>query len=172
MLPFGRVCEVDDTRMVKYKESEPGKYLIETYSVREREQMMGLPPGYVEKPLKRLFNELAQNAFLLPETSEGVTYRDFLPRDLWHFRKKCNFKCVHHSEPPHFRLALSSPQEGKSQRSFYTEDQYGKHLIGNGWSIPVAEHLLRNLTTLFADDVLTTYDSYGYRFPWEPYLSL
>ena len=57
--------------------------------------------------------------------------------------------------------------------SFYSEEQYCKHLIGNGWSIPVVEHLLEGLKDLFADDViLPTYSKYTNPHPWEPYLSL
>ena len=86
--------------------------------------MMGLPPGYVEKPLKRMFTELAQNAFYVPETSEDVTFRNFLPRDLWRLRKKTKFRFHPDPSEPFFHLSLSSPQEGKSQPSFYTEEQY------------------------------------------------
>ena len=97
-------------------------------------RMMGLPEGYVEKPICELFGELAENAFLLPENSgEGKTYRDFLPKELWHFRKKCQFKFKTNTELPYFQLALSSPLEGRTQLPFYLESEYSKHLIGNGW---------------------------------------
>ena len=78
------LSRIDDGRMSKYKiENNPSsrsnaaaRYTIETYSLGEREKMMGLPTGYVEKPLKILFNELAINAFLNPEFSnEGKSYR-------------------------------------------------------------------------------------------------
>lgn len=171
------LSRIDDDRMIKCKldgssgRNSSSKYQIETYSVAEREKMMGLPKGYVENHLSRLFGELTEKAFLLPETSqEGKTYRDFLPREFWHFRKKCHFKCIAYSEPPYFQLALSSPLEGKLQPSFYTEKQYCKHLIGNGWSIPVIEYLLGSLKELFADDALVTYDKYGDPYPW-PYIS-
>jgi hypothetical protein len=62
---------------------------------------------------------------------------------------------------PFFQLALSSPLEGKCRLASYNEEQYGKHIIGNGWSIPVAEFLLGKLVDLFAGDALKTYDDYS-----------
>jgi len=47
-----------------------------------------------------------------------------------------------------------------------------KHLVGNGWSIPVVEHMLAQLRDLFADDMLSPYPKYTYTHPWEPYKSL
>ena len=124
-------------------------------------------------PVQKLFSELTTNAFINPETSEeGKTYRDYLHPDLWHYRKLCLFKFQPYSENPFFQLALSSPQEGKLQPSFYTEEQYCKHLVGNGWSIPVVEHILAQLRDLFADDILSPYTKYTYTHPWEPYKSL
>ena len=164
---------IDDNRMIKYKKtddtsSRQKKYQIETYSVRERERMMGLPTGYVEKPVSRLFSELSQNAFILPESEEGKSYRDFLRRQAWHFRRKTSFKFRTNDQPPFFQLALSSPKEGKTQLAFYTEDEYCKHLIGNGWSIPVAEYILGSMTDLFTDDVvMPSYDKYDYHYSWE-----
>lgn len=172
------LSRIDDNRMMKYEiedesTSKPNaQYLLKRYSVGERERMMGFPTGYVEKPVRNLFTELTTNAFLLPETSEeGKTYRDFLDRDFWHYRKECQFKFKPNSEPPFFQLALSSPQEGKSQ-NFYMQDQYCKHLVGNAWSIPVVEHLLGRLVELFDNNVLSTYDGYADPHPWEPYLSM
>mmetsp|Transcript_4758 Transcript_4758/g.10215 ORF Transcript_4758/g.10215 Transcript_4758/m.10215 type:complete len:375 (+) Transcript_4758:131-1255(+) len=169
------LSNIDDDRMVKYKldgtSGRKKKYHIETYSITEREKMMGLPAGYVERPVGRLFNELAQKAFVLPESSaEYKTYRDFLPRDYWHFRRECQFKFLPKSEAPFFQLALSSPLEGKSQLAFYEDKQYCKHLIGNGWSIPVIEYLLGSLPELFSSDALVMYDKYNTPYPW-PYIT-
>lgn len=75
------LSRVDDTRMkAKYKVNDAihsnGKYKIETYSIEERERMMGLPVGYVGKPLGYIFKQLCENAFQLPETVVGKTYRE------------------------------------------------------------------------------------------------
>ena len=72
---------IDDHRMEgKYKTDDDDsssryKYIVATYSVSERERMMGLPVGYVKKPIEHLFEELEQKAFLKPETTSGSTYR-------------------------------------------------------------------------------------------------
>jgi hypothetical protein len=73
---------IDDKRMQgRYNISDAtssSKYIIETYSVAERERMMGLPLGYIEKPLDELFNQLREKAFKNPEiNSEGKTYRKY-----------------------------------------------------------------------------------------------
>lgn len=94
---------------------------------------------------------------------------DFLPRNLWHFRKKCHFKFEAKNDEPFFQLLISSPLEGKKDLVYFNQKEYGKHLIGNGWSIPVVEHLLGKLRDLFDDDHLVTYEGYDYNFPWAPY---
>lgn len=170
------LSRIDDSRMIRCKleKGQNAKHHISSYSVSERERMMGLATGYVSEPVKRLFNELTEDAFYRPESSaDGKTYRHFLRRDFWHFRKKCHFKFHHSTQPPFFfQLSISSPQEAKSKPSFYLKDQYCKHLIGNGWSIPVVEHLLLSLRDLFDKDALKTYNRYNEKHPWEPYLSM
>jgi hypothetical protein len=167
---------IDDDRMrAKFRvDSEAkynGSYDVQSYSVSERERMMGLPVGYVEEPLRHLFTELAKNAFVLPESNEGKTYRDYLPRSLWHFRKRCKFQFHPSSEYPFFQLHLSSPLEGKKLLTYFSQEQYCKHLIGNGWSIPVVEHLLGKLPEIFDANCMKQYEGYEYVFPWEPYKS-
>lgn len=91
---------IDDMRMTKIKETKVGRFIKSTYSVLEREKMMGLPIGeylnfypdqsfimcinksnvctglgYVSKPMKELFDQLAMNGFYFPETEEGTTYK-------------------------------------------------------------------------------------------------
>ncbi len=169
---------IDDERMLKYKVDADSQkpndvHHCETYSVGERERMMGLPIGYVQQPLNWLYRELTFNAFLNLETSTvGKTYRDFLHRNCWHFRRMCKFEFQPSSEHPFFQLALSSPLEGGTKLSFFAKDEYCKHLIGNGWSIPVVEHLLGNLREMFAEDALVSYQGYDTKHPWEPYQSI
>ena len=49
--------------MMKYKPEEK-KYHLETYSISERERMMGLPVGYVKDPGEWIFLSLTH--FLFP----------------------------------------------------------------------------------------------------------
>lgn len=72
---------VDDSRMfARYKVDNnsitSGKYNVESYSVSERERMMGLPVGYVEEPLKHIYKHLSEDAFAKPEMFLGKTYRE------------------------------------------------------------------------------------------------
>jgi hypothetical protein len=66
---------IDDMRMMKIREVSFGKFIKSSYSVSEREKMMGLPVGYVSNPMKELFCQLTMNGFYLPETEEGTTYK-------------------------------------------------------------------------------------------------
>ena len=165
---------IDDDRMLKCKKlKESGRYLVETYSVKDREVMMGLPKGYVEVPINKLYDELTNGAFLLPETKPGKTYRDFLPRDLWHLRKRCRFKFKPCRDAPLFQILISSPLEGKADLDYYSRDQYAKRLIGNGWSLPVVEHIVEPLRDLYRDKKML--ESYGerwtYSYRWAPFLT-
>lgn len=162
---------INDNRMIKIK-NEEGRYYIHTYSVREREKMLGLPLGYVEDATNNLFRSLTGDAFLKPETMEGTSHRNFLDQSFWHFRKKCYFKIKpRFNEPPFFQIEISAPLEGKQKLEYFDEDSYCKHLLGNGWSLPVVEHLLEPLQELFDKEDLKTYPLYDYSYPWEPYAS-
>jgi len=169
------LTKIDDDRMLKYSTGDSGrtKIKVQPYSVTEREKMMGLPAGYVSKPLKKLFHEITTCAILKPETSaDGKTYRDFMDRRFWHLRKK--IKLQHYPrerEEPYFEIGIATPIENKKKLAFFKEEQYCKHLIGMGFSICVVESLLEGLVDLFANDLLKTYERYDYSFPWEPYLS-
>ena len=57
------LSRIDDDRMMKYKPEEK-KYHLETYSISERERMMGLPVGYVKDPGELIFLSLTH--FLFP----------------------------------------------------------------------------------------------------------
>ena len=169
---------IDDDRMLKCKKlkdsgSLGARYLVDTYSVEDREVMMGLPSGYVALPMNKLYDELTNGAFLLPETNPGTTYRDFLPRDLWHLRKKCRFKEKPSRDDPLFQILISSPLEGKAELDYFSRDQYAKRLIGNGWSLPVVEHILEPLRDLYRDEKILKPcgDRWTYSYRWAPYLT-
>jgi len=169
---------IDDDRMLKCKKldgsgSPRSRYLVETYSVADREVMMGLPRGYVELPIKKLYDELTNGAFLLPETNPGKTYRDFLPTGLWHLRKKCRFKFKPCTDAPLFQILISSPLEGKADLDYYSRDQYAKRLIGNGWSLPVVEHIMEPLRDLYRDKKMLKPCGYRwtYSYRWAPFLT-
>ncbi len=165
------LTKIDDDRMLKYSTGDQIK--LESYSVSERERMMGLPPSYVSGPLKEIFNEITINAILKPETSaDGKTYRDFMDQRYWQLRKK--LKLQHYpkkGEEPYFEIGIATPIENKKKLDFFKEEQYSKHLIGMGFNICVIEALLEGLVDLFSSDLLKTYEGCDYSFPWEPYRS-
>ena len=69
---------IDDRRMMgKYQSNASGKYTVKSYSISERERMMGLPVGYVSDAVNHIFKELEQKAFLQPETNQDKTYREY-----------------------------------------------------------------------------------------------
>lgn len=126
---------IDDPRMMKVKKGDGDQYYCHTFSVREREKMSGLPVGYCELALNELFKKLTEDAFLKPENAQTPkTYKDFLDTSLWHFAKKCKFRFKTSKEPvfPFFQIEISAPSEGRKQLSYYDEEEYCKHLIGNG----------------------------------------
>jgi hypothetical protein len=128
---------IDDPRMMKVKKGDGNKYYCHTFSVREREKMSGLPVGYCELALNELFKKLTEDAFLKPENAQAPkTYKDFLDKSLWHFAKKCKFGFKSSKQPvfPFFQIEISAPSEGRKQLSYYDEEEYCKHLIGNGKS--------------------------------------
>ena len=158
---------INDDRMIKVRKLEgTEKYILDHFSVEEREKMLGLPVGYVSTPLQQLFKTLTEKAFLHPEMTEGLTWKASLPEDLWHFRycKKYELKSMYEA-PPYFQIGISAPLEAKKP-SVYNEEEYCKHLIGNGWSIPVVEHILSGLRNICEERL---YDGCDYDFPWPPH---
>lgn len=65
------------------------------------------------------------------------------------------------------QIELSAPQEGKKSTNFYDEEEYCKHLIGNGWSIVVVEHIMKGIKEMYpSKDFFRQYKGFNYTFPW------
>jgi hypothetical protein len=66
-------------------------------------------------------------------------------------------------------MQLSNPQTALLPSCFQLdllkEEQYAKHLIGNAFSVPVIDFLLRSLQCKFANK---KYINYDYQFAWQP----
>ena len=150
----------DFPRMAKIRKSQSNPNLFEAQplSVEDREQMMGLPDGYVSTPLQMLFQKIT-NAFLdaawdlnMPEMAEysGLPY---------------SYKVK--SDPPFFELKAGPPMpEQQKTQYLFTVDGYAKHLIGNALSIPVMVHLMAPLKELFDT---RKYENFSYPFAWPPH---
>lgn len=163
---------IDDDRMMRLKRVDDvgDTFYCSTYSVREREIMLGYPVGYVENALRSLYEDLTQKAFMLPEHTIGKTYKHFLDENLWHFVKCCYKFAPKNGDSPFFQIKISGPKEGKKDLSFFDEQEYCKHLLGNAWSIPVVEHIMKPIQKLFAGETLfKQYKGFDYIFPWPPY---
>lgn len=106
--------------------------------------------------------------------------------------KKCNFKVKEkYGEAPFFQVMISAPAEGRKVLSYYDEEEYCKHLIGNGkssavqfmygfrscsfshasyvvgWSVPVVEHIFKGIREMYRTPALfRTYDGFDYEYPW------
>ena len=55
------------------------------------------------------------------------------------------------------------PPKVNTVNNFFNHEEYGKHLIGNAFSVPVVEILVRELQTKFAKQ---EYSDYTYNYIW------
>jgi hypothetical protein len=62
-----------------------------------------------------------------------------------------------------FPLSYHRCITGEKTLIHYTEDEYAKRLIGNTFSIPVLEELLKPLQNVFTK---ANYDGYDYQYAW------
>jgi len=169
---------INDSRMMKVEQvRDSDRFVIKTFSVREREIMLGLPVGYVSEPVNTLFKELTRDAFVIPEQTDPNTdpegrkhWSDFLDPTLWHFQEKCRFRFKMCGGPPFAKLEMTTPQENSAQLVYFDAISYSKHLLGNGWSIPVVEFLLEKVKDVC--QTTQSYQRYSYHFPWQPYSSM
>ena len=61
-------------------------------------------------------------------------------------------------------FAKLQPPQVKTVNDFFDQEQYGKRLIGNAFSVPVIEIILRELKTKFP---ARKYDDYTYQYVWQ-----
>jgi len=153
----------DIPRMMKVKEIEGAeRYTGSTYSTREREKMLGLPKGYVEDAVNELYAQLTQA--MMVEFEAEATWKNKLNKKYHHFTSR-KYKFISKTEAPFMEIKMSTWSTNKNE-DFLTCEQYSKRLLGNGWSIPVIEHLLFPLQQIFPK---REYADYNYVFPWAPY---
>jgi hypothetical protein len=159
---------IDDYRMnTARKESRSGidSYLMSKYSTKDRELMMGFPPGYIEDAVHHLWQTLIKDAFKVNDLHSGVEWKKTLEKKFHHF-SECEFtfkKSTLDDKSVTNVLQISSELEQKEKPYRFNFDQYGKHLIGNSWSIPVVEELLSPLKDICEE---RQYENYNYRFYW------
>ena len=156
----------DMPRMLIVKEEGNDKYMAASYSMKDRENMMGFPKGYVSDPVLNLFSSLEENAFR-PEFKHGESWLGKVDKALQEFQC-CNFKFCKPREGSDdlFELQIGEPNIHRQKQPFFGCEDYAKHLIGNAWSIPVIEHLLKPLREICTQK---RYMNFDYKYQWQPY---
>mmetsp|Transcript_516 Transcript_516/g.949 ORF Transcript_516/g.949 Transcript_516/m.949 type:complete len:222 (+) Transcript_516:1036-1701(+) len=158
---------IDDGRMVKVRLLDASKNdSIETshYSVADREALMGFPVGYVDKFVKEIFERVCES-FHSEDWYENAIDNDWNLEHLGQFSAR-HYKFVFSDKDPMITVKLGTVENNKNGKTlyFYNCEGYSKRLLGNSYSIPVVEHLLRPLQDLFLQQ---EYDNAEYRFLWE-----
>jgi hypothetical protein len=126
-------------------------------TVVERSRIMGYYDDYVRKPLELLFEALTP-AFRGGRMVNAFDWNTQLPQNYHHFAG-----LPHSFSPKDMSLQLAPPTiEGESQ--FFDEEMYGKHLIGNAYSVPVVASLLKPLQKIFVCG--PKYKGIEYQYYW------
>lgn len=147
----------DHPRMSKVKQ-EGDRFLRGSYSLREREWMMGLPEDYVQKPVAQLYRELLEA--LGARSLKHNTWQNALDEKYWDFSGAKYFKYSVAGIKSDAEVIMQMAPQTPEVANHLTEEECGKRLIGNAFSVPVVEHLLRPLTKLFAHRYYYGYNSH------------
>lgn len=144
--------------------------------------------------MEDLFDRLLKHGFENVLQSETGYWKTMLPSPYHIFGgKPCRFGVCEPTDVPGptIKLLLAPPVTGKEVRVrsipycltlavgriltglalmiskpvFYDNEQYAKRLIGNAFSVPTTDILLRELRSKFAH---RTYQGYDYGFAWIP----
>lgn len=158
MASKGRLDDIPRMMVVKKCPDNEGLYEVGTFSTADREAMLGFPVGYVSKALEHLYSTLKKDAFQA-ELSPGMHWFDSLPKGFHHF-----MACTYTFKNSEDFYDISIKHEDST--SSFDCQQYAKHLLGNAWSIPVVEVLLKPLTEICTTRV---YDDFEYSFNWPPH---
>ncbi|KAL7571822.1 hypothetical protein ACA910_002907 [Epithemia clementina (nom. ined.)] len=173
----------DDSRMIVVKRqpeqcrSRTGgpSYLFRTFSVEERANMMGYPPGYLA-PVNDLFERLSF-AMCSNQKYQSSYWRGNIEEDCKDTgipvldEKYHQFSGAYHGVSNDFRFALSHenkfmlklrPPKG-AVGMYYSADEYAKRLVGNAFSVPVMEHILQSIRPFFATQ---RYANFQYEYAW------
>jgi site-specific DNA-cytosine methylase len=162
MASLGRI---DDDRMTVVTTTNQGVCTKRTFSVVEREKLMGYPPGYTERSVKYLYDALKPACTSM---DKKYKWKEELAAKYHIFsgvKVKLHGLGWYHANPedPCIQLKLAPPQTGK-EPSFFHAAEYAKHLIGNAYPVPVAVALLSPLEDFVKS---ASYAGYHYSYAWE-----
>ena len=188
MASLGRLDDKLSNAMVVVKKDQlrPGKFIQRTFTCDERADMMGFPKGYLQ-PVFELFEHIS---FAMQQHDQRVgdywrgnrtrngqdTGVPVLDPKYHPFSGGCNgesngFRFDLDEETLELKLKMAPPKpcNKKNKKTkerpsqYYTAEQYAKRLLGNAFSVPVMEHLLKPLQPFFKT---RTYPGYPYQFAW------
>jgi len=151
---------LDDDRMLKVRPRTDGPGFLKSYiTANEREVMMGFPRNYVKAPLNKLYDALTKAFMALDWTSDDDLIKEFEWLHTFSGLKDMYSFGQYTKGPPWFELKLHVPETNY----YLNKEEYAKRLVGNSFSIPVVEHLLRPLQNIFASQ---EYNDVDYTWPW------
>lgn len=139
------------------------------YTVEDREMLMGFPKGYVECVVKRIFERVVES-FQSEDWYANAIGKDFDELQSLSARNYKFFKFFLSSDSNETKLLLKLgtveklANDDKKSLYHYDSDGYCKRLLGNSYSIPVVEHILRPLCGLFEQK---KYSNADYCFAWQ-----
>lgn len=158
---------IDHPGMIKVRLKDVSNtHSIETsfYSVADREALLGFPTGYVENKVKPIFEKLCASF----HSEDWVNYAVDNEWDLEDMRRfsACNYKFAFCDKEQSVTLKFGTVEKNKKGKTLYYYDceGYCKRVLGNGYSIPVVEHLLKPVKELFLE---REYQNAEYNFAWE-----
>jgi len=160
---------IDDDRMIKVRLRDPsdrGSIMTSTYSVADRESLMGFPIGYVQSIVDPIFQKMNES-FHSEDWLENALQNGWCLESLGMF-SACSYKfvCDDKTADPMIKVKLGTVEKNQKGKTLYYFDSEGycKRLLGNSYSIPVVEHLLCPLKELFLEK---HYDeNASYQFSW------
>mmetsp|Transcript_40219 Transcript_40219/g.84473 ORF Transcript_40219/g.84473 Transcript_40219/m.84473 type:complete len:292 (-) Transcript_40219:62-937(-) len=162
---------INDNRMIKVRLRDPqDKESVEAshYSVEDREALLGFPVGYVERNVKPIFEKLCAS-FHSEDWLNNALDNEWDIGRLKYF-SACDYKFGYSYKDGMISVKFGTVDKNKKGKALYYHDcdDYCKRLLGNSYSIPVVEHLLRPLKDLFLQ---REYDNADYKFVWEQTIS-
>ncbi len=138
------------------------------FNTNDRERLMGLPVGYVEKPVNDLYINLRAAMTVGTEEKE---WRDVVPPMYWSFLGlgpggyTFSIDDSIDDKNDSRRIALGLKEKNQKSKVCMKDFEYAWHLIGNGFSIPQVVFILRPLQQLFCRRDYAGYT--GAKYAWE-----
>ena len=126
--------------------------------------------GYISESVNHLFKILLNDA-LGKVSWGGKHWKETLDVNFHHFEG------AYHGEPNAYQVEVKAdgdhdlslslkmrPQGCGRKPIFFDSEEYAKRLVGNAYSVPVMEHLLKPLQRMFRT---RDYPAFQYEYPWE-----